>query len=147
MNIKYQISHFRPRAGANGREKGFMWPMVAFFCVALLAIAFPIHAEWHAVFPQFTGGGGWSSDLFITNQGTSAAGNITLSFFSDDGSPLSVETNLGTGSSFSFNLNPGGTQTVRVASTGSLRAGYALLHAPNAISLRGSEVFRYAQGG
>ncbi|MBZ5535632.1 MAG: pre-peptidase C-terminal domain-containing protein [Acidobacteriia bacterium] len=146
MNIKYRFLHLGPGARGGGWDRGVIWPMVAFVCISLFVGAIPLHAEWHAVFPQFTGGGGWSSDLFITNQGTGAVSNITLSFFTDEGSPLSVETNLGTGPSFTFNLNPGATQTIRVPSTGSLKVGYVLLHAPNLACLRGSEVFRYAQG-
>ena len=146
MKINYRFLSSGSGAGAEDRGRRYVWPMVAIFCIALVAAAFPLNAEWHAVFPQFTGGGGWSSDLFITNQGTGAVSNITLSFFNDDGAPLSVETNLGTSSSFTFNLNPGATQTIRVASTGTLKVGYVLLHAPNLACLRGSEVFRYAQG-
>jgi hypothetical protein len=109
--------------------------------------ALPLFGEWHAVFPQFTSGDGWSSDIFINNQGANQVNNITLSFYGDDGSPLAVDTNLGTGSSFTFNLGAGGTQIVRVSSAGILKVGYALLHAPDFSSLRGSEVFRYAPGG
>jgi hypothetical protein len=109
--------------------------------------ALPLFGEWHAVFPQFTSGGGWSSDIFITNQGANPVNNITLSFYGEDGSPLTVDTNLGAGSGFTFNLVAGGTQTVRVSSSGNLKVGYALLHAPDYTSLRGSEVFRYAPGG
>jgi hypothetical protein len=144
-NFRWLIPGSMARAGRGGRCRSSY--VVAFFCLLLLAAAFPLHAEWHAVFPQFTGGGGWSSDLFITNQGTSAVNNITLSFYSDDGSPLTVETNLGTSSNFTFNLSAGGTQIIRVSATGSLKAGCVLLHAPNSTSIRGSEVFRYAQGG
>ncbi|MGB7622669.1 MAG: hypothetical protein WBN92_10005, partial [Terriglobia bacterium] len=67
-NFRWLIPGSMARTGRGGRRRSSY--VVAFFCLLLLAAAFPLHAEWHAVFPQFTGGGGWSSDLFITNQGT-----------------------------------------------------------------------------
>jgi hypothetical protein len=99
-----------------------------------------------SVFPQFASGGGWSSDIFIDNQGESAA-TVDVTFIGDDGQSMSVDSTLGVGSTFSFNLNGGNTKAVRVASTGALRTGYVVLSFPNGASVRASEVFRYQQNG
>lgn len=99
-----------------------------------------------SVFPQFASGGGWSSDIFINNQGESAA-VVDVSFFGDSGDALSVDSTLGVGSTFSFSLNGGNTKAVRVSSTGVLRTGYVVLSFPNGASVRASEVFRYEQNG
>src|SRR5688500_15307499 len=98
------------------------------------------------VFPQFASGGGWSSDIFINNQGELDA-VVELSFYCDSGDELSVDSTLGVGSKFSFSLNGGNTKAVRVSSTGVLRTGYVVLSFPNGASVRASEVFRYEQSG
>jgi hypothetical protein len=99
-----------------------------------------------SVFPQFASGGGWTSDIFIDNQGTLAA-IIDVAFYGDDGAALTVDTTLGSGPSFSVNLNGGNTKLVRVTSGSAVKIGYVVLSFPNGASVRASEVFRFEQNG
>src|SRR5262245_25175442 len=102
--------------------------------------------RFSSVLPQFAAGGGWSSDIFIDNQG-GTTGVVDVSFFNDSGAALEVDSSIGVGSVFSFNLTAGTTKSVRVNATGALRTGYAVITFPNTASVRTSEVFRYQPGG
>ena len=124
--------------------RGSFWGP-AFLLVLLLTT--PAFAQRYTVLPQFASGDGWSSDLFLTNQTATAVSGVLVSFYGDTGAPLTVETNLGTNSSFTLNLNPGASQIIRVAATGSLRVGYIVVKAPSSASITVTEVFRFEQGG
>ena len=99
----------------------------------------------YAAFPQIAVGGGWSCDFFVTNQGFLPANNLLLSLFRDDGSPLTVSGNLGSGSSFAFNVPGGATQGITAASTGGVQPGYAVLRAPLGTSVRATMIVRLEQ--
>ena len=115
--------------------------------LVLLSLAAPLHAQRVVtVFPQFVSGGGWSSDIFINNQSPAAA-TLDVSFYGDAGDALTVDSNLGIGSSFVINLGAGNTNVVRVSAAGSLKAGYVLLGFTAGSSIRASEVFRNQQNG
>jgi len=113
----------------------------------VLLLAAPAFAQRYTVLPQFASGDGWSSDLFFTNQTAALVTGIVVSFYGDNGSPLSVDTSLGTGTTFTLSLNPGATEIMRVAPAGSLRVGYAVVRAPTSASISVTEVFRFEQGG
>ena len=98
-----------------------------------------------STFPQIAIGGGWSSDLFVTNQDDTAA-LVDLSLFTGRGLNLQATTNLGTGSHFSFNLAAGRTQIVRITSSGDTTVGYAVLLVPAGVSVRASQVVRWESG-
>ena len=114
--------------------------------IAML-LATPVLAQRYTVLTQYASGDGWSSDVFLINQAAQAATGIVVSFYGNDGAPMTVETNIGTGPSFTVNLNPGGSQIIRVAATGSLRVGYIVLKEPYPGSVIATEVFRYEVGG
>ena len=110
-------------------------------------LATPAFAQTYTVLSQYASGDGWSSDIFLTNQAAQAATGIVVSFYGNNGAPLTVETNIGTGSSFTLNLNAGASQVLRAAATGSLCVGYIVLKAPYPGSVTATEVFRYEVGG
>jgi hypothetical protein len=98
------------------------------------------------IFPQFASGGGWSSDIFIRNQGVTAP-IVLVSIFNDDGTPLTVDSTLGVGSVFSFSLNVGSTQAIRANAAGVRKTGYVVISFPPGAFIAASEIFRYTQDG
>ncbi len=115
------------------------------FLVLALGV-FPAYAQRYTVFPQFATGEGWSTDVFLGNQGSSSVSGIIVSFWASAGTPVSVTTNLGTGSNFNVSLSPGASQTIRVSSSGSLSVGYVVLRLPISAPVTATEVFRYKPG-
>ena len=88
-------------------------------------------AQNSTVFPQFVSGQGWSTQIFVNNQGLSAVSGITVNFFDGSGNPLVVATNLGTSSSFSFGLNAGEIQPIQVTNnSNTLVIGYVTIGYP-----------------
>ncbi len=119
--------------------------MTVVFC--LLLASSTLFAQTNnvvSVFPQFASGGGWSSDIFIDNQGISAA-IVDVSLYGDNGDLLTVDSTVGVGSTFSISLSGGNTKVIRVSSSGTLKTGYVVLSFLNGASVRASEVFRYQQ--
>ncbi len=118
----------------------------AFFLLFLSPALFAQSQNLTTVFPQFANGGGWSSDIFIRNQGVTGA-TVAASFFNDDGSSLTVDSTLGVGSTFSFSLNAGGTQVIRTNASGDLKSGYVTISFPSGAFIAASEIFRFTQNG
>jgi hypothetical protein len=80
------------------------------------------------VIPQVVNAAGWSTTFDLTNVSPSQAiTNMVLSFYKNDGSKWSVQTNQGTGSDFTLSI--GARQTLRVQTTGGTEgSGYAVLY-------------------
>jgi hypothetical protein len=113
-----------------------------------VAFAVPAFGQRYTVFPQFASGGGWSSKLFFSNQGISTVSGIDISFYDTNGASLSVESNLGIDSSFSFDLTAGQTQAIDVTPNSTLVEGYVVVTYPSGGSpVRATLVYRYEQGG
>jgi hypothetical protein len=123
--------------------------------LGLILLVFPVFAaslfaQRTAIFPRLASGAGWTSEFFFTNQGISPVQDIGITFYAynDLGARVNVETNLGTGNSFTFDLNPGQTQAVRVIPGSLFRQGFVLVDYPSFYDpVRGSQVFRYETGG
>ena len=114
----------------------------------LSVFAAPAFAQRYVVFPRFVSGGGWTSDLSLTNQGISAVLGIHISFYDKSGNPLSVESSLGQGSSFDLSLSPGATRLISVTPGSALVEGYIVATYPSFNApVRGNQIFRYEQGG
>ena len=114
----------------------------------LLIFASTAFAQRYTVFPHFANGGGWSSQLYFTNQGISPVSGIAVSFYGENGAPLTVDSSLGKESSFIFDLQAGSTQTIRITPNEELVTGYvAVLYPQFGNPVRGTEVFRYEQNG
>jgi hypothetical protein len=107
-----------------------------------LLMSVPAFAQRFRIFPQFAAGGGWSCDMFVSNQGSTQATGIVISFYSGSGTPLTVVSNLGTAASFTVNLNAGETQILRFPATASLQTGYAVIRMPVDAAIIATEVFR-----
>lgn len=108
----------------------------------LSAVAF---AQHYYNFPHFVSGGGWASDIFLTNQGSQSVSDVQVSFFDDSGAPRAVSTTIGTGSVFTLTLAAGETRIIQTASAGATITGYVLVRFPSSGSIRGSEIFRYTE--
>ncbi len=121
------------------------------FCritLLVVSLAAPGFAQRGAVFPQFVSGGGWSSEYFFANQDISAVSGIKIDFFDNNGAPLSIESNLGKGSSYTFDLSVGATQVIKVTRGSELVTGYAMVTYPSFYSpVRGSQLFRFESEG
>jgi Bacterial pre-peptidase C-terminal domain len=111
--------------------------------------ATPLLAETRtAIFPRFASGNGWTSEFFFANQGIATVSGIAVSFYDENGSDLSVVTNLGTSNTFTFNLAAGATQPIRITSGTTFLQGYVLVVYPDFSSpVRGSQIYRYEQNG
>jgi len=110
----------------------------------LLGFVQPAFAVRYGVFAHFASGGGWSSELFFTNQGLSAI-SVTLSFYDESGASLGVETNIGTGAILGFTLSAGTTQVIKITPPSSLVVGSIVATYPSGAPVRATEVFRYEQ--
>lgn len=147
--MKFENREFRGELSLTppGQRGASIRNRVLLFVFVFLFLVVPLHAQFYTILPQFTTGGGWSADIFCDNQGIVAANGILISTINSNGTPMVVDTNIGSNSSFTLNLNPGATQIIRVPSTGPLRVGYVSIRIPSGFSVRCSEVFRYAPGG
>ena len=125
---------------------GFRIVPAAFFLLFLSSAPYAQSQNLTTVFPQFANGGGWSSDIFIRNQGVTAA-TVAVSFFNDDGTSFTVDSTLGVGSTFSFSLNAGNTQVIRTNASGDLKSGYVAISYPSGAFIAASEIFRFTQNG
>jgi len=120
--------------------------VIAWFVLSGLTV--PAFAQRYTVFPQFASGGGWSSEIFLANQGLSAVTGIILSFYDGTGAPLAVNANTGSGTTLAVNLNPGATQVIQVTPDSTTIGGYIVIRYPSSVApVTASEVFRNEQGG
>lgn len=91
------------------------------------------------VMPQFvfgsTGGVGFVSSLIFSNTG-SAAAEVKVNFFGDDGNPMNVNGNA----SQSLNLAAKGTAQIQATDAGALTQGWALVDLPDGVVASG--IFR-----
>ena len=69
-------------------------------------------------FPQIAYGGGWQTTFTLLNRSDAFLAHVTLHFFADDGSPLNAPIqDVGTATSYTFSIVPGGLQSVVLASS------------------------------
>jgi hypothetical protein len=61
--------------------------------------------------PQFAAGGGWASEIIVLNYG-SVVHQVRIDLFNQDGTPMTTNVNGETGSTFVFDVSPGGTLIV-----------------------------------
>ncbi len=94
--------------------------------------------------PAGTGGGLTiqSSVIILNNSGANAEG--TIFFYLNSGSPMSVETTMGTGSSFNFTLLPGEELRLETLEQRATRTGW--IEVLSNVQLAGSGTFSVFQG-
>src|SRR4030095_1540605 len=110
--------------------KGRISRILFFIPLFLLLRSFPLWAHGDKAIPQvFDGGGVGRTKFDLTNLSPEfPISKLSVQFFGQDGSPWTVTTNQGTGTSFNLNLGP--FQTTRIETTGaspSLTVGYAIV--------------------
>ncbi len=117
---------------------------IAYILAAACTSAFSLTAQDRfAVFPQIAVGGGFSSDIWISNQGTSSATGVKLDIFGDDGNPLTVQTDQGEISALTFDLAPGAGLLIRATlESDTALPGYCVVRFDEALSIRGTVVIR-----
>lgn len=104
-----------------------------------------IQAGTPTVLPQFVMGGGWYTALYFTNA-TASPVNFQVSFFGDNGQPMSVpRPGLTPASVHSLNLSARGTAHIEAPNSGSLMQGWALVDLPAGVT--GYAVFRQTVAG
>ena len=116
--------------------------------VMLSAFTLPAFAQRYTMFPDFAVGNGWITEIFFANQGLSAVPGIVVSFYDDNGAPVTINSNLGNSAALAVpTLNPGATQDVQITSA-SAPSGYAVIRYPSSgTTVTATEVFRYQPGG
>ena len=124
-----------------------------FFSILLITIlacsahtAFADSTRVYSLFPQVVVGSGWSCDIFVNNQDSHPAQQVVVSLYKSNGQAMVANSNLGSSSSFTFNLPVGGTQLIRLTSSASAQIGYAVVSAPLGSSVRASLVFYFRNG-
>jgi hypothetical protein len=117
------------------------------FLFLMIYVAPALGQSRKVLFPRFYTGTGWTSEFFFTNQGLTDL-SINVDFFEKEGTALSVDSNLGAGSSFTFSLNGGATQAIHLNPSSSVMEGYVIATYPSSTSAaRGSMVYRFEQNG
>ena len=107
----------------------------------------PAFAQRSTMFPEFFSGDGWVCEIFFTNQDLYPVLGIEIAFYDFDGSPVLVNSNLGTATSYTFDLGAGATQVIQVNPEALYVEGYAVVTYPsNGSPVRGTLVFRYVDG-
>jgi len=100
----------------------------------------------YTTLPQIALGAGWSSNIFATNQDKVSV-SVTVFIYASNGAPLSISTSLGTASSFTFTLNGGASQVIRVPNAEPFRVGYVVIKQPSNSSVTVTEIFDQKTGG
>jgi hypothetical protein len=93
------------------------------------------------VIAQFVDGGDWQTIVTLVNL-DNVPGTFTLQLYKDDGTPMTVPTNLGTASGFTATLPVSGSLTIQTAGAGSLQQGWAYLQMSDSVKIGGQAIFR-----
>jgi hypothetical protein len=100
------------------------------FCLILFSGAIPLgFSRGTKIIPQIVAGPGWTTIFDLTNiSSAQPIFEMWLSFYHDNGTKWSLQTNQGTGSDFQLSLQP--RQTLRVQAIGGaqLETGYAAIY-------------------
>ena len=98
-------------------------------------------APGNGVIAQFVDGGSWKTIVTLINL-DNRAGSYTLRFYADNGSPMTIQTTDGTGTTLTGRIPPAGSHVIQSAGTSpTLSQGWALLE-PGNRNIGGSAIFR-----
>jgi hypothetical protein len=111
----------------------------------------PAFAQRYTLFPEFFSGsapaGRWVCEMFFTNQDIFLVEGIEIDFYDFDGIPVSVDSNLGNATGYTFNLAAGATQEIQVNPEAPFVEGYAvILYPANGSPVRATVVYRLEDG-
>jgi hypothetical protein len=97
-----------------------------------------------ASFAQIAYGGSWQTTFTLLNESDTLLAHVTLSFIGDDGMPLNAPVQgVGTTSSYTFTIVPGGLQSVVLASSDPTTSqGWASMDVGGSGIVRGQASFR-----
>ena len=112
-------------------------------CVALVVL-YAGAAIGQGTFGQIAYGGCWQTTFTFVNLSAQSAASVSLSFYADDGSPLSAPVQgVGNISPYLFTIPASGAQTVVLTSTdSSTTQGWASMSIANGVIVRGQGLFR-----
>ena len=99
-------------------------------------------------FAQIAYGGSWQTTFTLLNLSSAELASVTLSFFGDDGSPLSAPIQgFGNTASYTFTIPEGGAQNVVLSSSDSTTTqGWATMRVASGV-VRGQGSFRFLLPG
>jgi hypothetical protein len=124
-----------------------------FLMTTLPVVALEMPSAQSLVMPQFADGGGWSSQVVLTNP-TNMPLSGTVSFFSDAagkgaGVPVNVTVDGKTDSKFSYTIAPRASVRFATSNAGAdVRAGYVVVNAAaNSVVPQGITMFSYSESG
>lgn len=119
--------------------------MVVKSALVCLLASFCIHAATPVVLPHLAMGGGWYSALYFTNA-THASVEFQVSFFGDNGQPMSVpRAGLAPSAVHSVNLPARGLARIEAPNSGPLVQGWVQANLPAGVT--GYAVFRQIVAG
>jgi hypothetical protein len=102
-------------------------------------------SDFDGIIAQFVDGANWKTIVTLINLDTTP-GTYTLTFYTDDGSPMSVQTTAGSGSTITGAIPVGGSLVIETPGTKSaLSQGWALLQTSN--NTGGNAIFRQSIPG
>ncbi|HLN04365.1 MAG TPA: hypothetical protein VK335_34070 [Bryobacteraceae bacterium] len=106
-------------------------------------------ASAQGTFGHLAYGAGWQTTFLIVNQDQTTEANVSLSFYSDSGTPLAAPVNGNPTSVYSFNLPPSGSTAIVLPDVGGSTAneGWASLNVSNTPAVSGQAIFRQQLGG
>jgi hypothetical protein len=107
----------------------------------------PAFAQRYTMFPEFFSGSGWVCEMFFTNQDIFPVEGIEIDFYHFGGSPVSVDSNFGNATGYTFDLAAGATQVIQVNPEAPFVEGYAvMLYPANGSPVRATVVYRLEDG-
>ncbi len=118
--------------------------------LVLLAAA-GVGAAWaQGTFGHLAYGGGWQTTFLIVNEDQTTEADVSLSFYSNSGTPLAAPVNGATAIAvYSFSILPGGSASVLLPDVGgsTVNEGWASLAVSNTPTVSGQAIFRQNLGG
>lgn len=112
-----------------------------------ITVSVPAAADTtQAIFPHVADGGGYKTVLLLTN-GTVTNTTATISFFTDTGSPLTLNIGASTGSSFSIPIPARGSSKLTTSGTPAAPVtGWAQVTTSPAMGMNGNAIFQFFKG-
>jgi len=118
--------------------------------VALMFMLGLASASAQGTFGHLAYGGGWQTTFLVVNQDQTTEAHVSLSFYSDNGKPLTLAANGGSATSvYSFSVPANGSASVVIPDVeGSTpHQGWASLTVNNSPTVSGQAIFHQNPGG